>query len=720
MFNYDLKKYSVTEMRDVGNLKNCDLVFDHGRSAIYIVNGKGVFFKSQEKVRAFLDGGIEAIGELPRIDDKSKHIQPGDYALVSAVNGLRLLFIKKIKYGKMYVSETDAFTNHELNYFLSKCSVYLNRNCPPRELKIEKGSIHVGIDLSSGDLEYGESLLGISHNDLVLRKGRAGWGVANRRSVYKIKNSERANMGTVIERGDIIDVPLQPGNRSVLVQFDEVNPDGAVKMKILGISTPELLKGLSELTSNESEESREFTKDGIINMVRRNKEIDFDNFKHGADAYLQVYGINDIHLDDNGRRMTLLHMACNGEGEGRTSAVKYVLTKKANPNIKGSYGFTPLHIAASVGFEEAIVLLVKYGADLRARDDLGKLPSEYLPKDLDSNKKQRIMDLLQAGGDDVNDLFSALQVDDNNKVSIWLDGGGNPNEFLDGGHPLEIAVKNGSKKSIESLLIFGADPFDRCGMVPYKGMTIALMAAKTKDMDLLASILSGKSMPSQKDLRDVYLLTFSNENIVKLLLDLKIDLSDKVAGRPISDLAFERAPRVVCDIIISRGIVPPMFYYARFNDVEQVQELDVRGLKKRTFFGNTPISMAIDSNNIEFLKKSLTILGTEELTEIKDRKGNTPLHKLCDYDNRIQMLNLLIDDNANLNMLNDSSYSPLALAIVKGNRDVVRSLINAGADISVPDGLMVRNERGQRVHPKDLSAFSPNKKFEDWLKPLLK
>lgn len=56
------------------------------------------------------------------------------------------------------------------------------------------------------------------------------------------------------------------------------------------------------------------------------------------------------------------------------------------------------------------------------------------------------------------------------------------------------------------------------------------------------------------------------------------------------------------------------------------------------------------------------------------------LHK-CAEDNAIEIIDFLLKKEIDVNKLNSSGYSPLHIAVMKGNLKVVKKLIEKGADI---------------------------------------
>ncbi|XP_075715103.1 cyclin-dependent kinase 4 inhibitor D [Rhinoderma darwinii] len=59
---------------------------------------------------------------------------------------------------------------------------------------------------------------------------------------------------------------------------------------------------------------------------------------------------------------------------GSTPVASELLKQGACPNIQDSYGISPAHDAARMGFLDTLQVLVQYGADLNTPDASGSLP----------------------------------------------------------------------------------------------------------------------------------------------------------------------------------------------------------------------------------------------------------------------------------------------------------------------------------------------------------
>lgn len=94
---------------------------------------------------------------------------------------------------------------------------------------------------------------------------------------------------------------------------------------------------------------------------------------------------------------TPLHL---GLSQRKTSLVDALLRKKADPNIAcTALRTTPLHTACSLGLEREVELLLKNGAQVNAKDHMGRTPLHNAVQTHGFNTPQMAQNLLNAGAD---------------------------------------------------------------------------------------------------------------------------------------------------------------------------------------------------------------------------------------------------------------------------------------------------------------------------------
>ena len=73
---------------------------------------------------------------------------------------------------------------------------------------------------------------------------------------------------------------------------------------------------------------------------------------------------------------------------------KYSLQKGGDINARANTGYTPLHLAASAGSIECVQVLLRYNADIAAKDDYGKTSRQTAAL---SSKKEIVRLLISEG-----------------------------------------------------------------------------------------------------------------------------------------------------------------------------------------------------------------------------------------------------------------------------------------------------------------------------------
>ena len=67
--------------------------------------------------------------------------------------------------------------------------------------------------------------------------------------------------------------------------------------------------------------------------------------------------------------------------------------------------------------------------------------------------------------------------------------------------------------------------------------------------------------------------------------------------------------------------------------------------------------------------------------EAKDFLGQTPLHSICESENRVQAMECLIDHGANIEAKNSNGRTPLHEAAYSDNVEGVNLLLSRGANV---------------------------------------
>lgn len=103
---------------------------------------------------------------------------------------------------------------------------------------------------------------------------------------------------------------------------------------------------------------------------------------------------------------TPIHEAVAG---GNYRILEFLLQKGGESHVNcraDSGGYTPLHLAVSKGQRDLVGVLLKYNADIRAKDDYGKTPRQTA----EQSSKGNIVRMLRSAGMFYNNIIRPLAI----------------------------------------------------------------------------------------------------------------------------------------------------------------------------------------------------------------------------------------------------------------------------------------------------------------------
>ena len=197
-----------------------------------------------------------------------------------------------------------------------------------------------------------------------------------------------------------------------------------------------------------------------------------------ADLLLELGGRVDIR---DTRKQTVLHRTIDRHDKGTISAVQFLLEHGADVNAKRDDLCTPLHLALNVGNLKAARMLIEHHADVNARNDNGQAPLHLLsrwelPQDEDerSNVAKQLLkrgaNMDEKDKDDATPLHLASYYRRLEIVQVLLDHGASIDiENNQGKTPLRVAITSNGRRQGEVigisvarlLLAHGAEAYAR-------------------------------------------------------------------------------------------------------------------------------------------------------------------------------------------------------------------------------------------------------------------
>lgn len=368
--------------------------------------------------------------------------------------------------------------------------------------------------------------------------------------------------------------------------------------------------------------------------------------------------INSVHTKTGD---TALHIAAKN---GDMTSVRLLLEHNANPLVANSYTHqTALYYAVLHGRRDIIKLLLTCPIPSRTQKKSHK-HQPLLSKPYVQSLTQNVLALLKPKYDEIAELIKdpelaihlAGQNSDellflfaviNNKIDLvktLLENGvnANLNEADSANSIIMLAVKHGYHRIVEHLLTFHADP----NYINPKTENTALYLAAEKDDVVMAKILLEKAHG------------IINPNPIHTRN--KQSLLSYVCSN--NQIEFARLLLNVIDSCNSA----PIHYHAEYT------ELLFAALEEK-------------HNSIAFL-----LLEHGATCDSRDQISKNTLLHIAAFNGDVTIMQLLLQHPQNLNMLdatNDEGYTPLQIAIIKKNHDIIKLLLKQGAN---PDCAQVK------------------------------
>ncbi|XP_057326697.1 ankyrin-1-like [Microplitis mediator] len=406
---------------------------------------------------------------------------------------------------------------------------------------------------------------------------------------------------------------------------------------------------------------------------------------------------------------TALHIAADISNE---TILELLLSKGADINAVTANGINPLHVAACRNNVECVKIILNNNRDVdylaRTTADEGFTPLHFA---------------CIFGCHDVAEFILNINAD----INIFS---------YDNSLPIHIAVSKGHDKVVELLLNHGANVdslFDNT--LCHK--TLLFTAVVNGDFKIVEHLLKFSPDITYKcniDSLKVAIRSFRDESkaISEALLDygFKLDFDDVDSGQLIYVAVEKGLVGIVKDVIkaginitelrdstfLSRGFT--LLHSAVINKHLEIVKLliDKVDINTKDGFGLTPISYAVENNDIDMVKFILDYNNLDDLSKCQllfgatkksnkeiielslqygidvnmtDERGRTALHvvDLGKYESqeedsaRGEIAKLLISKGANVNARTNDNDTALAYAVLHQNPYVVEALLLHGASI---------------------------------------
>jgi ankyrin repeat protein len=370
-----------------------------------------------------------------------------------------------------------------------------------------------------------------------------------------------------------------------------------------------------------------------------------------------------LNTQTKGDRQTPLDLALHN---GNLQVVRFLLEHGANVNTRDSQGLTPLHIAFQRGDVDASRLLLERGANVNAR----------------RADRQTPLHVASWGGE--------LEF-----TRLFLDHRANVNARVDRNRtPLLMALGNKELEIVRLLLDHGAD-------VNVKGEwdeTPLHLTSENGDLDIMLLLLSHGADVDARDSRNrtplhMALGSANPEKTVQTLLEHGADANAAgIKGRTPLHMASNSGRLEVVRLLLEHGAnvnarsenSSTQLHVASSTGHLEIVQLPLENIADAEAGGTTPLHMAAMRGWLE-VAQLLFEYGAD--VNAKDEDCWTPLHFAVEYnwDEPKVALWLIEHVEADVNSRDNDGCTPLHCASVKGNREVVLSLVKRGADVYARD-----------------------------------
>ena len=421
-----------------------------------------------------------------------------------------------------------------------------------------------------------------------------------------------------------------------------------------------------------------FTPLGIAVIANSTNAIEFF-LKHGS------------HHDTRQRAgQTVLHFA------GQSPAAQLLHDAGADLNGKDDNGNMPLHVCAAYGRKEVAEFLLSHKADLDSPNELGYSPLYLSMASGHSAISEQLItegaDMKRLGKDNKTMMFAAAESGNTSLIDLTLQHGLSIHDKdVYGRTPLHVSAAS-SVTTLAHLIQLGADLNDRDN----EGRTPLHVASLSGDESLVRVLLDAGADTLAKDNLNCSVLyaaaSVGNNNLVQLFLGLADDpQSEAVNGTTALSVAVAYGHINAVKLLIEQGFdiekqddlgLTPL-HLASSSGKDEIVSLLIEkdsSVNSRDSKGETPLIFAIDKGHTSTVR--LLLESGASFSHYSE--GPNCLHLAVTRLN-FELINLLLQYNADVNARGPTGATSLHYAAEGGNVAAIESILAAGVDIDAAD-----------------------------------
>ena len=377
----------------------------------------------------------------------------------------------------------------------------------------------------------------------------------------------------------------------------------------------------------------------------------------------------------------------------------------------------PLHIATYQNNLETIKQLLEQGTDITEQDEKGLTAAHWAAwQDYPEMLKfisSKGGSLLQENNEGYSPFDLAI-VNNSQQVVKWFVS--QHKEYfinvqdVNENTPLLTALVFNHSEMAQFLIKQGAD----VNVQNNTGLTPLNATALTNNVEMAQFLVQqGAELNRSKTMSPLYLAaTNNNIKMAQFLIEQGLDINKPV----------KENKNIIKIFLITTGGLPLILPLAAVSIIPIASLAAVVGGAALVFFAEHVENNLVVDKNSEAYKKAKE--------DIKNISGTTPLH-IATFKGHSEMVDLLIQYEADVNFESKTDYTPLHFAVQEGHLDIVKKLVNNHADINAisDDGTLlhiaVANNNIDmvsflltevKVDPNIAAEFNVEGKFLDVLK----
>jgi uncharacterized protein len=384
--------------------------------------------------------------------------------------------------------------------------------------------------------------------------------------------------------------------------------------------------------------------------------------------------------------VTPLSLACTNRS---AAMVEKLLKARANPNIRQWTGVSPLMTCARTGSAEAVKLLLEHGAEVNASEgERGQTALMWAV----AAKQNEVVRILLANGADIHARSKIIPTPEPYNVKIQesptVYGSSYPptvrfRKSTGGFSPFLFAAQQGDIELAKMLLAAGADVNEATD----EDGSALIIAMASGHEEFARYLLEHGANPNSKDPYGITALHYA-------LHDALLTVSGARKVRPTDRLGWLRPnmPELV-KLLLQKGADPNAKITSQFLffDYLPVARHVGGGLPQMDLVGVTPFMLAAASGDTTIMRILLEaganprVATPEGVTPFMLAAGFAAERGRRDEKSAIESTKLALQMGGDVNSKKDDGRTALHTAVVLGWQEMIRLLVENGADLEAKD-----------------------------------